>query len=262
MIPSPSINPSVLTEATGGWPLGELAAMGYRGLELTPGDLRGGTVRHLARELNLPVVCINAVPSLTPYLTGSLNDAVAWRRRQTIDWLSEALSLMDQDGIPFMVVAPGRLAENYQTKEEARDLLVDALKELASGRKSEVLLESMPFRPFAFSTEIRAIIQDVGLPNVRAALDIGHAMLCGEDPREAAEALGSALQYVQIRDVDIRPGRPLLDRHLPLGSGSADIPKLKGLVARLPWTMCISAPWSPLQEARRSLESMTQRSRT
>jgi sugar phosphate isomerase/epimerase len=258
MIPSPSINPSVLTEGTGGWPLEELAGMGYRGLELTPGDLRGGMVRHLAGELDLPVVCINAIPSLTPYLTGSLNDAVAWRRRETIDGLSRILSRMDEGGIPFMVVAPGRVAENYQTKEEARELLIGALRQLASGRRSEILLESMPFRPFGSSAEIRAIVQEVGLPNVRAALDVGHAMLCGEDPLESARALGSALRYLQIRDVDTRPGRALLDRHLPLGSGSADIAKLKRLVSGLPWSICISAPWSPVLEARRSLESMTQ----
>jgi sugar phosphate isomerase/epimerase len=115
----------------------------------------------------------------------------------------------------------------------------------------------MPFRPFGSSAEILAIVQDVGLPNVGAALDIGHAMPCGEHPQESAEALGPALRYLQIRDVD-RPGRPLLDHHLPLGSGSADVLKLKRLASRLPWSICISAPWAPLREARRSLESITQ----
>lgn len=258
MIPSPSINPSVLTEATCGWPLEELSEMGYRGLELTPADVRGTSVLNLATELDLPVVCVNAIPSLIPYLTGSLNDAVAWRRRETIDGLSNILSRMDQEGIPFMVVAPGRVAQNYQTREEARQLLVSALREMASGRSSEILLESMPFRPFDSSSEIRAILQDVGLPNVGAALDAGHAMLCGEDPEESVKALGADLSYIQIRDVVLRPGRPLLDHHLPLGSGSADIAKLKRLVSGLPWSMCISAPRSPLREARRSLDSMIQ----
>ena len=79
---NPAINAYYLTGSKDAWPLEELYEAGYRGLEV-PADCRdpGAGWRTDADRLGMPVVYVDALPWLTPYLTGSLHDNVSWRRR-------------------------------------------------------------------------------------------------------------------------------------------------------------------------------------
>ena len=252
---TPAINPVYLTGSMEDWPLGELAAMGYRGLELPPDCLdRTSSWLPAAAKAGLRPLCINALPDLCPYLTGSLSDAVPYRRRSTLDKLLRTLERMRGEGIPFLVVVPSRLAENYQSPEEARALLLESLRELAAAGDTTILLEAAPFRLFASSQEIAGIVDEVALPNVAAALDFGHALLAGESPAHAATALGARLKYVQVHDADVRPGIPRLDRHLPLGRGSLSKDEAKSAVGELPFAVGITAPDDPIPAARAALE--------
>jgi len=254
----PAINPNILTESRADWPLEDLSAMGYRGIEVALADTLSDAWLLRSTRLGLPVICVNALPDLTPYLGGSLSDAVAWRRRRTLQGLERAMGWMKAKDVPYLIVAPSRLAENYQSEEEARMLMVSSLRELASQGDVDVLLEAVPFRLFSSSAEISSIIDEVDLPNVAAALDVGHAMLAGESPLAAADALGPRLRYIQIRDVGLRPGRVPLDQHLPLGSGSIEMPMIRDIIKKGPWSVCISAPESAVTEAKRSLMLLTQ----
>ncbi len=250
----PAVNPVHLTGSLSDWRLSELSSMGYRGLELTPACIPTADVwQPEVAKLGLWPVCVNALPELRPYLTGSLSDAVEWRRLGTIQRLTGVLKWMDARRIPFMVVGPSRLAENYQSKEEARSLLVTSVRDLASADKAQILLESMPFRLFGSSKDILGIIREVDRPNVGAALDVGHALLQGESPAEAAKVLGDRLRYVQVRDVDLRPGFPTLDAHLPLGQGSACVEDVRVAVGNLPWSLAVTAPGDPLGVAQSAL---------
>jgi sugar phosphate isomerase/epimerase len=250
---TPAVNPVALTGSTD-WHLAELSSTGYRGLELTPACIPTVDVwQPEATRLAMRPVCVNALPELMPYLTGSLSDAVEWRRRDTVERLCAVHRWMDRREIPFMVVGPSRLAENYQSKEEARLLLVSSLRDLASAGKAEILLESMPFRLFGSSKDILGIVCEADRPNVGAALDVGHVLIQGESPAEAAKVLGDRLRYVQVRDVDLRPGFPRLDAHLPLGQGSAHFEDVRLAVGDLPWSLVVTAPGDPLGAAQSAL---------
>ncbi|MCC6443256.1 MAG: sugar phosphate isomerase/epimerase [Armatimonadetes bacterium] len=250
----PAINPAYLTGTLDHWPLEALAGMGFRGLEVTPACLDAAPLwQPVAEKSGLRPVCVNALPELRPYLTGSLSDAVVWRRQDTLKRLKGALLWMRRESVPYLVVAPSRLAENYQSVEQARRLLIESLKELASQGDSHILLESVPSRLFTRSSEIAAIIDEAGLPNLGAALDVGHTLLSGESPSDAAQALGPRLCYVQVRDVDLRPGVPRLDRHLPLGEGSLASDEVRAAVSKRPYAVCVTAPGHPLEAARQSL---------
>jgi len=255
---SPAINPVYLTGSMDHWPLAKLAQAGYKGLELIPACLdRIPQWKSAAEKAGLRPLCVNALPELRPYLTGSLSDAVAWRRRDTLHRLLKALEVMRKEEIPFLVVAPSRLAENYQSVEQARALLVESLKDLAGAGETTVLLEAAPFRMYASSSEIAKIVDEVGLPNVGAALDVGHALLAGESPATAASVLGQRLRYVQVHDADVRPGMPRLDHHLPLGTGSAKKEEVKAAVGKLPFAVGVTAPDEPFSVARKALEWLT-----
>lgn len=252
---TPAINPVYLTGSVDNWPLKELADMGYRGLELTPACLdKMPAWKPSADKISLRPICVNAMEELRPYLTGSLSDGVERRRRATLDRLLGVLKIMWAEGIPFLVVAPSRLAENYQSPDQARTLLISSLKELAGAGGTTILLAAAPFRLFASSGEIAGIVDEVKLPNVAAALDIGHALLNGENPADAAHTLGARLKYVQVHDADTRLGIPRLDCHLPLGDGLLKKDDVRAAVSGLPYSVGITASDDPLSAAKTALE--------
>lgn len=251
---SPAINPQYLTGSLDHWPLEELSAAGYKGLELTPESLEAPNVWQKASEkAGLHPISVNAMHSLRPYLTGSLSDAVEWRRRATLDRLLETLARMRDMAIPLLIVAPSRLAEVYQTNHEARTLLVESLRELASAGDTSILLQSAPFRMFTASGDIASIIDEAAHPNIAAALDIGHTLLSGENPASAAHTLGTRLRYVQVNDADNRPGHPGLDRHLPLGEGGARQEDVRAAIGNRSWSVGVVSPHNPIEAARAAL---------
>jgi len=255
---SPAINPVFLTGSLDGWPLADLAAIGYRGLELTPACLDNPAPwLAQAEEAGLALFAVNALPDLRPYLTGSLSDAVEHRRRATLDRLLATLRRMRELHVPFLVVAPSRLAENYQSVEEARALLVESLRELAAAGDATILLEGAPFRLFASAAEIAALVDAVASSQVAAALDVGHCLLRGESPADAAKTLGPHLRYVQVHDAEVRCGFPLLDAHLPLGLGAAGRQDVLAAIADRPCAVTVTAPDDPLSAAREALAWLT-----
>jgi sugar phosphate isomerase/epimerase len=249
----PAINPVFLTSSPDNWPLEDLASMGYRGLELTPLGLSRGPLEE-ADDLGMGLLSVNALPVLTRYLSGSLSDAIEWRRRKTLDGIAQVLEIMRTRDIPHLIVAPCKLAEIHQTEEEARDLLISSIVEIGELGPTSILLESGPYRLFQSSSEISSIIDDVDMKNVGAALDVGHTMMAGEDPSDSANVLGDRLRYLQVRDIDLTEGKPPMDHHLPLGRGSVDIGRIVDLIDVFPWSITVCAPESPLVAARSALK--------
>jgi len=252
---SPAINAAYLAGSTAAAPLEQLVAIGYRGLELTPACLANPAGwKPAAEAAGLRLLSVNALPELRPYLTGSLSDAVERDRRATLDGLLRVLGQMREMRIPFLVVAPSRLAENYQTADEARALLVASLHELADAGDTTILLEAAPSRMFGAASEIASVVDEVARPNVAAALDLGHALLNDERPADAAKALGARLRYVQVHDADASPGSARLDRHLPLGEGSLDREQARAALGDLPFAVGITPVCDPLAAARTALQ--------
>ena len=252
---SPAINASNFFGWIGNAPLAELTGFGYRGLELYPRDLEDRDLwKADVEKAGFGLLAMNAMPELRPYLTGSLSDAVERNRRATLDRLLRVLEQMRRLQISLLVVAPGRPAENYQTPAEARALLVASLRELADGGDTTILLEAAPWRMFASSKEIAAVVDEVEKPNVAAALDLGHALLNGESPSEASKTLGARLRYVQVHDADISPGSARLDRHLPLGEGSLKREEVREMMRDLPFAVGITPLGDPLAAAKAALE--------
>lgn len=252
---SPAINPVYLTGSLDNWPLAELSSMGYKALEITPACLDNlGSWQLAAKSAKLPPVCVNALPELTPYLTGSLHDGVERRRKATVDRLLSVLKTMNTEGIPFLIVAPGRLAENYQTPDQARTLLVSSLNELSGAAGSAtILLESVPGRLFASTTDLLKLLSDTGSPSIAAALDVGHVLQCKGTTTDVAAKLGKHLRYIQIHDAPVLPGYPHLDQHLPMGKGSVNREDVKAAIGNLPAAVNITAPDDPLGAAKEAI---------
>jgi len=253
----PAVNVQYLTGSTRSWPLEELYEAGFRGIEVTPECLADpGRWLPASRALGMSIVAVNAMSLLRPYLTGSLTDNVTWRRRETVARLTDTLGAMTELGIPRLIVAPSRLAEIYQTPDEARQLLVAGLRTLADAGDREVLLVGAPFRLFWSSSATASVVDEVARPNVGAALDVGHALLADEQPDAAAAVLGARLRYVQVHDADIRPGRMRVDQHFVPGDGSLRREALMAALAGRQWTLNATAGDDPVGAARRALAWM------
>jgi len=131
---------------------------------------------------------------------------------------------------------------------------VESLRELAAAGPAMVLLESAPFRLFANASEIVSIVDEVGRPNVAAALDVGHALLSGNHPADEARTLGARLRYVHLHDADVRKGMPRLDRHMVPGTGSLERSEAKEAIGTLPFAVSVSASGDPVEAASLALK--------
>jgi sugar phosphate isomerase/epimerase len=250
------INPVYLTGSLECWPLEELAGMGYKGLELVPECLaRLDLLKPEVEKAGLEMLSVNAMPDLRPYLTGSLNDAVEHRRRSAIDELLRVLETMNRERMRFLVVGAGRVAENYQSWDQARELLAASLRELGSAAGDvTVLLGLVPRRMLRSCGEVAALVDEVDSPRVAAALDIGHSLLIGEDPVDARQILGDRMKYVQLHDIDLSPGVPRLDRHLTMGRGDVKRDDVQALIVDIPAAVNIAAPDDPITAAKDALD--------
>jgi sugar phosphate isomerase/epimerase len=118
-----------------------------------------------------------------------------------------------------------------QSLEEARDRLIESLREVAKIVSGEELMASVEIEPpFAFHTieDMIAIVDGVDHPQVRAMYDPSHFDLMGGGhgkPEELLLRLGvDRLGYIHLTDTDgtLFGGT---SRHLPCGDGHVDIRK-------------------------------------
>jgi L-ribulose-5-phosphate 3-epimerase len=92
--------------------------------------------------------------------------------------------------------------------------LVDVLLRVAPQTPMELHLET-DLRPEEFA----ALLERIGLPNVRANHDIGNSASLGHDPDEELTVLGPWIGSVHVKD-RVRGGGTV-----PLGTGDADLPR-------------------------------------
>ena len=88
----PGINPEFLTGGTRNWPLDKLHSIGYKALELNPRVLDSWESLS-GHEMGL--LCVNSLPVLITYISGSLSGAIEWRRRRILEKLSGAPTAKD-----------------------------------------------------------------------------------------------------------------------------------------------------------------------
>jgi len=256
-----ALDPVMLTGDDDPGVVAEAKGRGFTDLVLPPRAIDGPRAGAWGASLDRAgcrVLAVNAVTELTPYLDGSLSDSVPRRREQVVRRLVSLLQPMAAMGARWLVVAPGRVAENYQSPDEARGTYVRSLRELANACPTGVcvLAEAMPLRLTAHAADLWTVLQEAAHPRLGAALDMGHTLLGGDRPAGATALLRDALRLLLVDDADLTPGRARLDRHLPPGRGAlapADVAYLADLPVR--WVLNVRAPagedpWSLAEAAR------------
>ncbi|MUV58702.1 Sugar phosphate isomerase/epimerase [Halogeometricum rufum] len=145
-------------------------------------------------------------------------DLRAWR----VDYTKRAVDLADATGAPAVCLASGRPLPGTMP-ETAYDHLLDSLHDIldyAEPRGVDVGIEFEPELLVESTDEVLTLIDDVGRDGLGVNLDVGHAAVYGEDPRESIEKAAGHITGVHLED--IAGGVRGKHYHLVPGDGDLD----------------------------------------
>ncbi len=144
-------------------------------------------------------------------------------RREAIDQWKRGIDVAAELGAADALVWPGTDGFDYPFQADYRrnwDLLVEGLREVG-GHRADVRL-AVEYKPREARAHLHlcsagvllSMLQEIDLPNVGATLDLGHSLMAGENPAEAAALLARAGKLFQVHlddnyrdwDHDLLPG--------------------------------------------------------
>lgn len=216
---------------------GRIAAVGYEGLELLadvphawPAGLLPGAKTAILETMarnglafsNVNAFMMNAVADhRQPYWFPSFIDPEPNYRQVRIDHTRRALSLCAELGAPHITTEPGGPIAEGQTRREAIDLFVEALKPLAEhAHKVGVLLliEPEPGLLLETTDQYLEVAERVNAPSIGLNFDVGHAFCVREDLPAAIRKLASQIRHYHVEDISAER----VHHHLVPGMGVID----------------------------------------
>jgi sugar phosphate isomerase/epimerase len=142
-------------------------------------------------------------------------------RRVRIDHTHKALTLCKELGAPHITTEPGGPIDPSQTRQQAIDMFVEALKPLADhAHKLGVLLLIEPEPELLAETtdQYLEIAERVNAPSIGLNFDIGHAYCMSEDIPGQIAKLAAHIKHYHFED--IAPTR--VHHHMIPGLGAID----------------------------------------
>ena len=137
---------------------------------------------------------------------------------------SKAVRAAEWLGVDVLIINAERTKEDEKEKQW-RDL-VDWLKDLTvSAEKSgvNVAIEPEPLLVVNDTDDMIRLMEEVGSPNLKVNLDIGHAYITDPDLPGSIKRLGSAIVHAHIEDI-----KDKVHNHLELGQGDIDFAAMHG----------------------------------
>ncbi|CAN5909740.1 sugar phosphate isomerase/epimerase [soil metagenome] len=214
-----------------------IADLGYEGLELMadvphawPAGLLEGPKRAILEALkrhglafsNVNAFMMNAIADhRQPYWYPSFIEPDEGYRRVRIDHTRRALSLCAELGAPHITTEPGGPIAPGQSRQEAIDLFVEALKPLADhAQKLGVLLliEPEPGLLIETTDEYLEVAERLNAPSIGLNFDVGHAFCMGEDLPAQIARLAPHTRHYHLEDI----AETRVHHHLVPGTGAID----------------------------------------
>lgn len=176
-------------------------------------------------------------------------DAV--ERAKELDELKHGVDVANQLGVNLMRVFSGNFREGY-TLEDGMGWIIEGLAagaEYAHRHGVTLALENHGLMA-GRSDQVKAIIERVGSPALRANLDTGNFLLVGQNPTDAAQELASYVALVHLKD--FRKARPDETIHVykgldgvgytgtVTGEGGVDLPKIIAILNTAGYTGWLS----------------------
>jgi len=172
---------------------------------------------------------VHYVPVNTAAWTGGNAVAVQWQH-----WLSDwfCLGVGADVAAPVMRIFGGHLKDRYdpQARGEARQYVLDALREVvevAENRGVVLALENHGGMPCTGEEQV-AVIQEVASEHLRATVDVGNYMSCGQEGHVGTQIAAPFAAYVHFKDfhkvIDERALWGWQTRPATVGGGDVDLP--------------------------------------
>ncbi|MCY4018626.1 MAG: sugar phosphate isomerase/epimerase [Chloroflexi bacterium] len=178
--------------------LRQIQDLGFRWIDLQPGDLRRERQRQMAAELGLRVSCLGA--SFGMPAGASLDHADSRLRSEALAHVRDATGHAAALGAETVYVIPGQDASPDGLSRYSDSLL--ELAAFASTLGIRVALEHFPGTALHSAQGTLDYIKGLGHPNLYLLYDSGHIQMTGEDPARVIHAAGERLAYVHFDDND------------------------------------------------------------
>ena len=214
-----------------------IASFGYDGLELMadvphawPAGLLAGPKAAIREAMeknglkfsNVNAFMMNAINDhRQPYWYPSFIEPDEGYRRVRIDHTRRALSLCAELGAPHITTEPGGPIAPGQSRREAMDLFVEALKPLAEhAHKVGVLLLIEPEPGLLIETcdQFLEFMRHIDSPAVAMNYDIGHAYCVKDDPATTIPRVAKYIRHFHLEDI----AATRVHHHLVPGEGAID----------------------------------------
>jgi sugar phosphate isomerase/epimerase len=216
---------------------GRIKALGYEGLELMadvphawpagllPEAKKGIREAMAANGLvfsNVNAFMMNAIADRRqPYWFPSFIDPEPNYRQVRIDHTRRALSLCAELGAPHITTEPGGPIAEGQTRRQAIDLFVEALKPLAEHAHDcgvLLLIEPEPGLLLETTDQYLEVAGRLNAPSVGLNFDVGHAFCVKEDLPAAIAKLAPQIRHYHVEDISAER----VHHHLVPGTGAID----------------------------------------
>lgn len=197
-----------------------IARIGYDGLELMadvphawPAGLLEGPKREIRKAMetnklafsNVNAFMMNAIADhRQPYWYPSFIEPDEGYRRVRIDHTKRALSLCAELGAPHITTEPGGPIAPGQTRQQAIDLFVEALKPLAEHAQNVgvlLLIEPEPGLLCETTDEYLEVAERVNSPSIGLNFDVGHAFCMSEDLPKQIAKMAKHTKHYHLEDI-------------------------------------------------------------
>ncbi len=172
--------------------------LGFRWIDVQPGNLRAPENRALASELGLRVSCLGAAFALPAGAT--LDQPDRHLRAQALEHVRAALQHAKELAADTVYVIPGLDDSGAGLGRYGGSLL--ELAEYASGLGIRLALEHFPGTALPTAKSTLDFIKGLGHANLFLLYDSGHIQMTDEDPVAVIHAAGDRLAYVHFDDND------------------------------------------------------------
>lgn len=230
--------------------LRRIRAVGYEGCELLfdaphwwPPRAEAAKLRQLQElcgELGLAVVNLNANTACGHYrepipenvFGPALTDADPARRRLRRDHLMAAIEVAAALGCPSVAFTTGQVGDDCPPARALERLHGELPPLLRAAQDAGVRLgvEAEPGLLHERSDEVAALVDELQHPALGFNLDVGHAVVMGEDPAAVVAAHHARIWHLHLEDI---AGRKHF--HLPPGEGDVDFAGVAAALARAGW---------------------------
>ena len=209
----------------------EVAALGVEGVDFHAGLLGGADALPGAAEQIRSALAETGRTLSGLSLSNDFNQADPAEQRAQIETVQQWLAVGAQVGAPVMRIFGGHLKNRHdpQARGATRPLVVDALAEVTEAAESlgvVLALENHGGLPCTGEEQVD-MIQAIDSPRLRATVDVGNYMACGQEGHIGTEIAAPYAAYVHFKDFHRVPDSGALwgwqTRPATVGEGDIDL---------------------------------------